>query len=162
MQAVSPTLVVVADDMFANFCPLLEIGRRNCAVLFDLVLDGLTETEKRLRAGIQTAEDRLVGASEIVGRGIVYVGVEIAENIRYINEKALTERASDVMQARVWSADLAEIMKILKIFLAEPSERRLTDGVHRLDLANGRFRVDFDDRHTCLPVYFTFTYFMPL
>ena len=80
IKSVCPALVIVADNVLADYCPLFKILGRKRAVLFDLMLDGLTQTEEGLGAGFQTAEDRFVGAGEIVGCRIIDIGIKMRKN----------------------------------------------------------------------------------
>ena len=63
METIGPAFVVVPDNMLANACPLLKIGRRIGTILLRPVLDRLSQTIEDLCARIVYLLDKFVGLS---------------------------------------------------------------------------------------------------
>ena len=81
IKTVSPAFSIVSYNVLANFSPFLKIFRGESRVLLYMMLNRLAKAEIRLRSCVESGENRFVCTSEIVGCGIVYVGIEVAENV---------------------------------------------------------------------------------
>ena len=66
IESVCPALGIVADNMLTDNRPFFGIGRRNRTVLFYLMLNSLSETEKGFCACFKADENCLIGAFKIV------------------------------------------------------------------------------------------------
>ena len=135
VEAVSPALVVVTYDMFADACPFEVILGRIGAVLV-AVLDRGTEAVEGLCSHLDHIQYGSVGRTENVGRGIVLVGIEILEDSVYVNGvlAAVARVEGGVVVSRIGylcrgvggeAGDSAD----------SRARRAVVDGVHRLYVA---------------------------
>ena len=90
VEAVSPTLRIVTDNMLTDSRPLCRIFGWVYVIGLDVrgVLDSRTETVIRLDACLYELIEQKVSKGKIVIRGIVFVGIGIAEDI--LNKLGLT------------------------------------------------------------------------
>ena len=133
-EAVCPALGVVADHVLADARPLRVVLRRIDAVRLYLavVLDGHAQAEPRLHAVGDQGGQHLVRVQEVVVRRVVFVRVEIGEDVRDVHHvvTAVRNAAPDVVQARIRNARLLQVAE--QLVVAQAQQRRLADCVHRL------------------------------
>ena len=103
IESVCPALIVVADYMLADPCPLVKILWRIDVIrlYIPVVLDSNTKTVKYLRARLDDISDVSVGESEIIVFGIVLVGVKISENIWNINVMCSSKRTHSIVGSHI-------------------------------------------------------------
>ena len=118
-----------------------------------IVFDGHAETEEGFDLRVHERGDQAVGEGKIVGRRVFGIGVEIAEQVRDIDEASAAVRTCNVMQTGERDAGFGQIMEHGET--ACPVKRRLSDAVHGLDLPEIFGKVDFNG-HSLPPcrIYF--------
>ena len=77
IKAVSPTVIIMTNNMLANYSPFFKILGRYGAVFFYLVFYGLTQSEKGLGPGVKAYKNRFVCAGKIIGIRIFRISVKI-------------------------------------------------------------------------------------
>ena len=144
VEAIRPSLGVVAHDVLADARPLGEVLRRVEAVPADVavVLQRDAEPEHRLDAMLDERVHKEVGEGEVVVGGIGLVGVEVAEEVRDVDEDAASEHPAHVVETRKRDAGLLEVGK--HRVLPQPEDRRLPDAVHGLDRTQRAGGIDGD------------------
>ena len=100
LESVSPTLVVVADNVLADPRPLVKIlGRIDSVCLHtEIVLNSHAETEKWLYVVLYKRCYQPIGKGEIVGLGQSLVRIEIPKNVGNIDETVAAECTAHVVQ----------------------------------------------------------------
>jgi hypothetical protein len=103
VEAVRPTLVVMADDMLTNSRPLSVILGRVDAICLDmgLILNRDSQSEIRLHTVFYEALNQFIGKCKIVGRRIVFIGIKVSENIGNIDIAVAAKCSSYVMKTRI-------------------------------------------------------------
>ena len=87
MIAVCPALVVVTDDVLADFCPFVKIRRRNGVMLTNLMLDFLSQTVEGFGSCFQRDRDVFVCTGKIIGCGIVDIRLKAGKDCADINRE---------------------------------------------------------------------------
>ena len=152
LEPVRPALGVVADHVLADARPLREIlGRvdvhRRVATRHE-VLDRHAEAEERLGAvRVERLQER-VRVGETVALRVVLVGVEVREEIRYINIETATEPAADVVQPRIRDSRLLEVVHHRPV-AQRTDHRRLPYAVNALHRPDGLAEVNLHLRCVC-------------
>ena len=75
-----------------------------------LVLDGDTKTEIGSDAVLHQCLDQLVRKGEVIGCGIVLIGVKIAEDVGNIHISVAAERTADIVQSGVRDACVRKVL----------------------------------------------------
>ena len=99
VKAVCPAFVIMTDYMLADSCPLsIVLWRTNVIGLNKaLIFDGDSKAVIGLYAIIVKGADKGIGKGKIVGGGIVFVGIKVAENIWNIDEFSAAEGSPYVL-----------------------------------------------------------------
>ena len=132
-RPVGPALHVMRHHVLADARPLRVVLRREDAVgpPGGAVLDRHAEAEVRPHAGLVELDHQVVREREVVALRVVFVRVEVAEDVRDVHVDVLAERPARVVQTRKRDARLGEIME--QAIVPESQHRRLPHAVHRLD-----------------------------
>ena len=151
VSAVSPALVDVRDDMLTDDRPFLEIARRERAVFLRLMLDLAAETVEWLGSGELDRLHILVGQVEVVRRGVVRVGVEVAEDQVNVDRMLAAVARTERRVMRPCKRDIrggvgVEIARVLTA--GAFVDRSVVDCVHGLYLA-GCVVVVYVEFHYC-------------
>ena len=138
-KAVRPALRVVSDHMLGDARPLRIVFRRQTVdwriALFDKVLYRYTETEKRLDSILDKYLDKRVGVDEAVAPWIVFVCIEVGEEVGDIDIESAAEPSPDVVETGIRYAGFLEVVHHRPVGKL-PYHRWLADAVHRLDWSN--------------------------
>ena len=110
---------------------------------FGVVLYCHAEAEERLDAALDKLPDEDVREGEIVVCGVVLVGVEVAEEVRYIDEDVAAVGPAGVMEAGERDAGLGEVAEHPPVARG-PDQWRLPDAVYRLHRPDGGAGIDGD------------------
>ena len=142
MEAVRPAVVVVSNDIRADAGPFSEIGGWINAVGLDseLILDGDAEAVDDVATGFVERGEIGVGEGEIVGCGIVFISIEVAEDVGDIDEAEAAVCAACVVEADVGDARLFEGGDFVAI-----GDGGVADTMERLDRADDAGEIDFHD-----------------
>ena len=140
MEAVRPAVVVVSNNVCADAGPFGEIGGWVDTISLDaeLVLDGDAEAVDDVATGLVEGGEIGIRESEIVGGGIVFIGVEVAEDVWDIDEAEAAVCAACIVEADIGDARLFEGGD----FVAE-DDRGVANAVERLDGAEDGGEIDF-------------------
>ena len=77
IETVSPAVIIMTDNMLADNSPFFKVLRRNSSVLFDLVLDSLSQSEKGFCPCVKSGQYAFVGAGKIIGIRIFGISVKV-------------------------------------------------------------------------------------
>jgi len=140
MEAVRPAVVVVSNDVRADAGPFGEIGGWVDTVGLDseLVLDGDAKAVDDVATGFVEGCQIGVREGEIVGCGIVFIGVEVAEDVGDIDEAEAAVCAACVVEADVGDARLFERGDFIAV-----NDGGVADAMERLDGADDVGEIDF-------------------
>ena len=122
LEAVRPALVVVADDVLTDARPLVKIRRRDRAMLFNLMLNRLPEAEEGFCTRIQRHQNAFIGASEVVGSGIVFVGLKPRENS---GDVVRIRAAVDAVNRRIVVAGIRHTRRLVILKITAPLVSRV-------------------------------------
>ena len=135
LESVRPAFGVVAHDPFAYLRPLEVVLRREYLArseINDIVFDRHPKTEVRCNSVCDQCMQQVVGECERVRRGILWISVEVLEEIWNVYVYSLPRhRATNVVKTRIWNVSVPEAREQLVV---SAKERRLAYAMHRLDL----------------------------
>ena len=138
--------------MLADSRPLRRVPWRTGYVLGRTVVGRLAETVEHLRSGVRDGLEIGVRPDEVVGGGIVGVGVEIRKHGGDVNDvrRAVGEAVVRVMDAGEGDAGGAISLEVVG-FLRRPRPLgAVVDRVHGADRAERRRWIDGHARDACL------------
>ena len=114
VEAIRPSLIVMANDMFTNHCPLVEILWGIHAVFLDPMLNGLAKPVEGLRPRSTDILQIFVRQGEIITFGILGIRLEIREDASDVHgvPSAVGMAVRRVMQAGVGNLQRGERVEI--------------------------------------------------
>ena len=100
MESVSPSLGVMANDVFADSCPFFRIFRRERMIWLNvgLILNRNPQAVIRFNVCVCQRFQQIVGKGKIVILGVVFVCVEISEQIGNIHKPPAAKNAAHIVQ----------------------------------------------------------------
>ena len=130
-------------NMLADSRPLFCIGGREDAVRLYLriILYSNAKSVIGLYPTLYKRAYKQVGVNEIIGCGIVFVSIKIPEYIRHVNVAVTAKRTAYIVKPRIFYAHVGKIVKRSVRVISYSGNRRLTDRVHILYLANGLIKI---------------------
>ena len=152
IKAVCPSLVIVHYNVLADSRPFMKILGRDDVVGLDkvVVFDGYAQAVVGHNSAIYHARQKHVGKGEIVGCRVVFVCVEIGENVGNINVVRAAEASAGIVKATVGYVRRLHFAVPIGGVVARHGNH-IVSSVHGLDLAYDVIKIYLDVSHLRSP-----------